>query len=345
MLILNEKKILENSATYSRDVDKIMTFKEFVIFNNINLDEIFVDKLFHNIDGNLPIYMDETMIGYFGYSGTPKLQKKCVIRLVDENFENVKNQLLHTYSNASYTNYLKNIEGQVSPSKNTDQIYPPAPTGRGTATTKHILVHPKLFKEMLMMCQTKKGKQVRRYYIDMMDTVDIYLKYQTTVALRTKDDKIEQLLLKMDTMINKQDQTLDKLNNSEEKSDNFRKKLNKVLPERVNMSDMQEDDTPHVYILRDKEAELNEHNLYVIRTQQKNYKSSFNKVKSRYNLDQLVKTYTIKQPNAIAFWGTLKKKYAKNIIKDSTSNWFMLENMTLREFKENIKRMDEERRQ
>jgi hypothetical protein len=219
------------------------------------------------------------------------------------------------------------------------------PTARGTNTTKHLLVHPKLFKEMLMMCQTKKGKQVRRYYIDMMDTVDIYLKYQTTVALRTKDDKIEQLLLKMDTMINKQDQTLDKLTSSEEKSDNFRKKLDKVLPERVNMSGMQEEDTPHVYILRDKEAELNEPNLYVIRTQQKNYKSSFNKVKSRYNLDQLVTTYIIKQPNAIAFWKTLNKKYKKNIIKDSTSNWFMLENMTLREFKTNIKQMDEERRQ
>jgi hypothetical protein len=172
MLILNEKKILENSATHSRDVDKIMSFKEFVKFNNINLDEIFVDKLFHNIDGNLPIYMDETMIEYFGYSGTSNNQKKSILHLINENFENVKNQFLFTYSNASYKNYLKNFEDKIS------DKYPPVPTGRGTNTTKHILVHPKLFKAMLMMCQTKKGKRVRRYFLDIEEAIFLYMKYQ-----------------------------------------------------------------------------------------------------------------------------------------------------------------------
>jgi hypothetical protein len=347
MLILNEQKILEDSAVHSRNIDKIMTFKEFVRFNKINLDEIFVDKLFYNIDGNLPIYMDENMIEYFGYKGTASQQKQSILKLIDVNFKSVKSQLLNIYSNVSYKNYLKNSDKNPNISK----IYPSIITKKCTSATKHILVHPKLFKEMLMMCQTEKGKQIRLCYIDMMDTLSVYLRYQNTVALRSKDDKIQQLLLRMDTIIDKQDQTNTiltetyvKLTVSEVKADDFRKKLDKVLPERVDMNDIDDCDVSYVYILRDKDATPKEHNLYVMRTQKKNYNSSLKKIKSDFG-DQIVRTLTIKHPNAITFWKTIKKKYASNIIKDSNTNWFSLNEMTLREFKINIKEMDEARRQ
>ena len=71
MLLLNEKQILENSL--NNDVN--LTFNQFIKFNDIGLDEIKIDNFFHNLQNNIPIYMDETMIGYFGYSGSLIEQK------------------------------------------------------------------------------------------------------------------------------------------------------------------------------------------------------------------------------------------------------------------------------
>jgi hypothetical protein len=55
------------------------------------------------------------------------------------------------------------------------------------------------------------------------------------------------------------------------------------------------------------------------------------------------KSYTIKQPNAIAFWTNIKRKYKANILKDATSNWFKLVGITQREFYTGMNKMNDER--
>ena len=81
MLLLNESEILSKSLAYGNN----LKFKDFVEYNNIDLNSIFVDKIFHNIHTNLPIYMDDAMIEYFGYSGDLKSQSNatscCTLKL------------------------------------------------------------------------------------------------------------------------------------------------------------------------------------------------------------------------------------------------------------------------
>ncbi len=67
--------------------------------------------------------------------------------------------------------------------------------------TKHILVSPKLFKERcfelmyrtahkLIRCNTEKGKQVHRYYFDIIDIMELYIQYQNKlIEDRKKADK------------------------------------------------------------------------------------------------------------------------------------------------------------
>jgi hypothetical protein len=209
MLLLNEQEILEKSLA----VQNQMTFKQFVLFNNIGLDAIMVDKMFHNIRNDIPIYMDETMIEYFGYSGKLKEQRMCLNRLIENNFTEYQNKLWHSYKNKEYIEFCENnqksLERQSSSSKingingiNSDisTVYPPAPTGRGTATTKHLLIMPKLFKEMLMLCQTDKGKQVRRYYIDMMEVMELYIKFQNQVHVKSLNSNITELTANISEM-------------------------------------------------------------------------------------------------------------------------------------------------
>ena len=51
MLLLNEEQIMEKSLNSRIN----MKFNEFTKFNDIDLDEIKVDKFFHNIENNIPI--------------------------------------------------------------------------------------------------------------------------------------------------------------------------------------------------------------------------------------------------------------------------------------------------
>ena len=60
-MFLDYEEILKNSINSGYN----LKFNEFIEYNKINLNEIFVDNLFHNIQNNLPIYMDEDKIGYF----------------------------------------------------------------------------------------------------------------------------------------------------------------------------------------------------------------------------------------------------------------------------------------
>ena len=199
MLLLNEQQILENSLA----VQAQMTFKEFISFNNIDLDSIMVDKVFHNIRNDMPIYMDESMVEYFGYSGNIKIQRKSLVNLINDNFIEYQNKLWHSYKNSEYIEFCeKNKESLKDESKsfkNNDEkldissIYPLAPTGKSAARIKHLLVMPKLFKEMLMLCQTDKGKQVRRYYIDMMEVMELYIKFQNQVQIKSLNANITSL--------------------------------------------------------------------------------------------------------------------------------------------------------
>jgi len=164
-----------------------MTFKEFVLFNNINLDGVMVDKIFHNICNDMPIYMDESMTEYFGYSGTMKEQRRCLVRLINDNFTKYQNQLWYSYNNKEYVSFCEKTRSSLEcDSKKLNQcntsdqhiVYPPAPIGRGTSTTKHLLVMPKLLKVMLMLCQTTRGKRIRNYFIDIEEVTNLYIRYQ-----------------------------------------------------------------------------------------------------------------------------------------------------------------------
>ena len=94
MLLLNEQQILNDSLVTNIQ----MTFKEIISFNNIDLDSIMVDKLFHNINNDLPIYMDESMVEYFGYSGLIKTFLKICNKILFTTSLSTEEVLSQTFS-------------------------------------------------------------------------------------------------------------------------------------------------------------------------------------------------------------------------------------------------------
>jgi hypothetical protein len=287
MLLLDEKQILENSL--NNDVN--LTFNQFIKFNEIGLDEIKVDNFFHNLQNNIPIYMDETMIGYFGYSGSLKKQKERLTDLIEENFIEYKDQLYYGYDNKGYTKYLENLKSDQSDFKNIDEkfdiasICPEASVGKSASRIKHTLIMPKLFKEMLMLYQTEKGKQVRSFYINMLDVFNLYIEFQNNFTIKTKDCKIDNLLLQLkddrkksdenerkseerfNRLMNKTEESSNKADTEYKKAEISRQKLDRVLPQRVETNKLENGEKQQVLILHDRDATGLEYNLYVLRVQ------------------------------------------------------------------------------
>ena len=95
-----------------------MKFMEFIKFNNIKLENIIVDSFYHNLSNNLPIYMSDSLISYFGYGGSNKTQKKRINELIDNNFIENINHKYWIYNNDEYIKFLDNnqklIDGRIS---------------------------------------------------------------------------------------------------------------------------------------------------------------------------------------------------------------------------------------
>jgi hypothetical protein len=358
MLLLNESQIMEKSL----DTHTKMTFKEFISFNDIDLNTIMVDKIFHNIQSNMPIYMDEAMVEYFGYSGKLVEQRKSLVKLIETNFSDYQNQLWHSYKNKEYIEFCEktkeNLKVDQSPFKNDDEnleissLYPDAPTGKSAARIKHLLISPKLFKEMLMLAQTEKGKQVRRYYIDMMDVMEIYIKFQSQVQIKYLDGQLADIKLMLTNYEKRFEDESDKREaDSNKREAEFNKlmgiatetksTLDTVLPQRVDIKS-NDPDYPQVFILRDLDAEENEYNFYAMRCQTSNYNSRLKELKAKYG-DNIKRACTIKQPNAIVFWKSVKKTLHANLICDSKTNWFSLHDMTKIQFKNKISELNDKR--
>jgi uncharacterized protein YlzI (FlbEa/FlbD family) len=214
MLFLNKSEIMKKSADFAG-----MTFKQFIACNKIPLDEILVDKLFHNIKDDIPIYMDAAMIEYLGYNGDLEHQKKSMTAIIKKNFIEYSDKLYWNYANKDYSLYIETLTAENSAiSKpltaessairiedtqltNYKDIYPVVPSGKNSSKIKHMLIMPKLFKEMLMLCNTEKGKQVRRYYLEMVGVMDLYINYQTAMDVAILKNNNATLISKMDALI------------------------------------------------------------------------------------------------------------------------------------------------
>ena len=178
-----------------------MKFKEFITFNDIKLENFIVDKFFHNIQDDLAIYMSDDLIEYFGYEGTFRKQKEKVNELINNNFSEHKNQSYWIYTNDDYSKYLKErillINNNSVPLLRGTELYPPIDKSNGKAKTKHLIIMPEMFKEMSMLCNTDKGKQIRKYYIKMIDALHLYIEYQNKMELKTVYEKLDKITLDM----------------------------------------------------------------------------------------------------------------------------------------------------
>ena len=371
------------SVIQPTDGRQMLTLKEFITATEFKIDKWSMDKFFHNIKDDVPLYIDDETIKWFGYHGLMKKQKEKIRTLLQKNFAEYENKLWFEYSNTDYTKFYEenpmSLAGDIENSTVVQidevvgsNVYPDPHDIKGNKT-KHMIVHPDIFKHIVLMADTQKASEIRDYYITIEDLIKKYSHYQveqlkvSNFSLAYKLDqmriesaeerkKSEEERKKSEEERKLQDIRFNKLigvaSESKDQVAKLDKKLDDVLPNVVDFNELTISDEPQIIIMRDRDAKPGDLNLYYMRCQLKYVNRSIKALRAKYGVS-IHRSFTIKQPNAVAFWKSILKKYAKNIIKDSTSNWFKLcsdsieseRNMSRREFYKAINTADNNRKQ
>lgn len=357
-----------NATSDPLKVGTMLTLNQFITHTEFKVDAYSMNKFFYNLDNEIPIYADTSVIEWFGYKGTPKKQKEKIINLLKNNFAEYENIYWFNYTNQEYeTFYNKKSQPLTRDSENgldISDIYPNPGDFKGNslAKVKHLIIHPMIFKHIVLMADTQKSMEIRDYYITLEDLIKKFTQYQSE-ANKIENKSLKQLLKDNNILMNRMDNKLEimdnKLDDANKKADEERiradeerkradaardkliivhNKLDEVCVRAI-PKDIPNGEKTQVWILRDKSAEPGDFNLYPVRTQLKNMNRTISQLKKKWG-EELISTYKIEQPNAVLFWTCLKKKYLLNIEKCTSSNWFRLNDMTLNEFKRGINEMD-----
>ena len=78
---------------------------------------------------------------------------------------------------------------------NTSDIYPNPDefNGHGYGKSKHLIIHPMIFKHIVLMADTQKSMEIRDYYITLEDLIKKFTQYQSE-ANKIENKSLKQLL-------------------------------------------------------------------------------------------------------------------------------------------------------
>ena len=341
--INNWLKVALDATKDPLKVGRMLTIKEFIQFTDFMIDKYSMDKFYYNLSNDIPIYLDNSLIEWFGYKGKLLVQKEKIKNILQNNFAEYKDIYWFEYSNKEYSKfYDENSISLVSDIENNsknDQLnhenhhpnpelpdlnmYPNPTEFNGKNKTKHMIIHPTIFKHIVLMADTDKSMEIRNYYIMLEDLIKKYTQYQSE-TLKTinmsLENKINQMLVKMEkndikanedrlksedrfnALMNKTSDISEKLIKSEEKADNHRKKLDVILPNAVKDKDININKLEYLTVLYVPKR-VSKRRFRIIRGQKSYNQSVINEVKSEFRSTECI--LNIKVPNAMKFWESI----------------------------------------
>ena len=347
------KHWLKTAIDATKDPSKIgrmLTIKEFIQYTYFKVDTFAMNKFYYNLNNDLFIYVDESIIKWFGYKGSIRHQKEQIRKILQTNFLEYKDIYWFEYSNKEYENFYNEksmpvMTGMENINKSQIKIYPDPVDFKYKNQTKHMIVHPDIFKHIVLMADTQNSMNIRDYYITLEELIKKYSQYQTEAI---KNENMSLL------------QTLKETNNlmivNEKKADDERKKaderdkiqsanidrllgyatetnetLKVVAKNHVEVNKLTKNQQCKLVILKDSTD--NELPFNVIRRQNISIESTIKEHKEKYDVDLTI-WFELEQPNAMAFYNIIKKELKEYM--NISGFWFGLKNITEEEFKQKI---------
>ena len=162
--------------------EELLTVIEFIEITRFPIDVFMIDRFWNTMEENRLIYVDDELIRWMGYKSASSHERKR--DFLDMFHQYKKDHEFFNYATKEYSDFLSRENPH---NKN---LYPPAPTARGSVNTKHLLLTPDCLRPVMMRVNTSKGKEVRQYYISLEKLFKTYVKYQ----MEFKNIETERLL-------------------------------------------------------------------------------------------------------------------------------------------------------
>ncbi len=165
----------------------LLSIKEFAKLTEFKLIELLpIDLMWNLRSREEPVYLDDVLVGAFGYSGDLGIQKRNVMELVKRYKIPVAR-----FSNTEYKNFLLLLkeDGKVE----LLNIYPAAPTTKGLINKIHTLVMPMDLKTIMLSANTGSGALLRKYFAEIETLFHRYLEYQCEFNKRNADAELREL--------------------------------------------------------------------------------------------------------------------------------------------------------
>jgi len=153
-----------------------------------NINKVYVDKFWSNINNKDWIYVDDQLIDWIGFNTSTGRAK--FLHLIKENFKENINFKIYDYKKITEI-----FHSPLGANENNKEIlaYKDKLKNIHNRTT-HLILSPKCFKKSLMMIRTEKANQIRDYYVDIEDLCLEFNKYlleNKNTELQNKDKELE----------------------------------------------------------------------------------------------------------------------------------------------------------
>lgn len=145
---------------------------------NYKIDSLYIDKFWDNIENEKWIYIDDKMLEWAGYLYKDAYTSKAkFVRMLTKHFQEQDD---YRHLTASEIKKSDIPEVQIVDFNTHNKA-------------KHLILSPDCFKESLMLIETAKARQIRKYYIEVEKIFKFYLKYQNEYQ-KLKRSEIENQL-------------------------------------------------------------------------------------------------------------------------------------------------------
>jgi phage anti-repressor protein len=334
-----------------------MPLKEFVKVLDYPIDPFMVDNFFTNLNDDIPVYVTNELIEWCGFNGKEFKRRKDLFNEILKNFEKEKDYW--TYSNKEYEEYYENSMSEISDIENT-AVFPNPSEFRGKNKTKHLVLSVDCFKQVMMMLNTPKAKDIRLYYLALEKLIKIYAKYQyyqqifKNQILEIADREHRECIKRLDKSNFRLEESNKRLEAILTEMKQEQEVQTEVLDEVVDKLDKATDErAPRTrsaskqgqFLLIELNSQVSPWQYYVIRAQKGSIKQTYTKLIEKYPNCE-IKLKINYQPNAVNLFNLIKEELrnVRKVIRVSSNYIKLASDYTKEQFIEDVKKINAEKK-
>ncbi len=139
---------------------KLLNITDLLYIINYDLNKLYVDKFWNNIESEDWIYLDEELINWFGYKEISR-GKEQLIKIIKREFEIEEDYKILNNEEIINTKIFSGLKPEIKLTKN----------------IHHIIIKPDCFKLTCLQVGTSKSKGIYKYFLEIEQIFKFYLKY------------------------------------------------------------------------------------------------------------------------------------------------------------------------